>query len=151
MQSGNLIIRQASPADVPMLNALERETYALESYPSALFYQAIAQWPKYTIVATQSNRVLGYLLAAPSSNNDELWIMSLLIHTQARGQGIGAQLVKHLMNQMSASSPPFKHVKLSVSPTNHAAIALYKKMGFSHDCRMNDFLGPGEHRLLMRY
>lgn len=143
-------IRQANAVDVPQLEALERETYALEGYPSALFYQAIAQWPEFTLVATQSNRVLGYLLAAPGSSN-ELWIMSVLIDTQARGQGIGAQLVKHLMNQMNASSPPFKHATLSVSPTNHAAIALYQKMGFSPDGHMNDFLGPGEHRLLMRY
>ncbi|WP_417658171.1 GNAT family N-acetyltransferase [Pseudidiomarina sp.] len=146
----DLTIRPARAADVPLLEALERETYALEGYPSALFYQAIAQWPEFTIVATQPHRVLGYLLAAPGTDN-ELWIMSLLIDQQARGQGIGALLVKHLINHISQPANQFKHLKLSVSPTNQAAIALYQKMGFSNECQIDNFLGPGEHRLLMRY
>jgi ribosomal protein S18 acetylase RimI-like enzyme len=149
MQS-DFTIRQARAADVPELEALERDTYALESYPSALFYQAIAQWPEFTIVAAQSNRVLGYLLAAPGTN-DELWIMSLLIDTRARGQGIGALLVKHLISHISQSPSQFKHLKLSVSPTNLPAIALYKKMGFSTQHQVDDFLGPNEPRLIMRY
>ncbi|RWU11527.1 N-acetyltransferase [Pseudidiomarina gelatinasegens] len=146
----DLTIRQARAADVPQLEALERNTYALEGYPSALFYQAIAQWPEFTIVATKSNRVLGYLLAAPGTNS-ELWIMSLLIDSMARGQGIGAVLVKHLINHISQSPSKFKHLKLSVSPTNLAAIALYQKMGFSTQNQIDDFLGPGEPRLIMRY
>ncbi|WP_417665060.1 GNAT family N-acetyltransferase [Pseudidiomarina sp.] len=146
----DLTIRQARAADVPQLEALERETYALEGYPTALFYQAIAQWPEFTTVATQTNRVLGYLLAAPGTN-DELWIMSLLIDTRARGQGIGALLVRHLIDHINQSPNQFKHLKLSVSPTNLAAIALYKKMGFSKQSLIDDFLGPGEPRLIMRY
>jgi ribosomal protein S18 acetylase RimI-like enzyme len=41
-------------------------------------------------------------------------------------------------------------VRLTVEPTNAAAITLYRTLGFSTDGRVHrGYLGPGEDRLIM--
>jgi len=144
-------IRLATASDIPQLEALERATYALEGYPAALFYQTLGQWPEGLWVAhpeTAPAAIQGYLLAAPGRPG-EFWIMSVLITSNARGQGLGKQLMQAYLAQLEQSQTTVNHVKLTVAPNNSAAIALYLKLGFQKTEFLPDFLGPGADRDLM--
>ena len=52
------------------------------------------------------------------------------------------------MNTFEAESS-WKTLELSVAPDNAAAIKLYKQAGFSVIETIQDYLGPGEDRLIM--
>ena len=147
------IIRLASTADVLALAELEQATYQSEGYPVALFYQAIAQWPQTQLVATAvtTDTVQGYIMAAPGEQTDDLWIMSLLVASEARGQGLGKQLLQALLESTKQQSNNYRTATLTVAPHNTAAIALYQQQGFVQLTLKPDFMGPGEDRLLLQY
>lgn len=144
-------IRLATATDIPQLETLERATYPLEGYPAALFYQALGQWPQGLWVAsakTDPTIIHGYLLAALGAQ-DEHWIMSVLIASQARGQGLGKQLLQTYLAQLKSNHPSGVQVKLTVAPANTAAIALYRQLGFQKTDFLPNFMGPDEDRDLM--
>lgn len=143
-------IRSASAADVQQLAALEISTYADEGYPAPLFYQALAQWPQWLLVAERDNTVVGYVLAAPGTEQ-ALWIMSLLVADTARGKGVGRQLMQALLEQVTTSPTQFSTIALTVSPNNQGAIHLYRELGFKDIEQLDNFMGPNQHRLLMHY
>lgn len=145
-----IVIRPALAKDVQQLAALELSTYADEGYPAPLFYQALAQWPQWLIVAERSNAVVGYVLAAPGTEQT-LWIMSLLVADTARGKGVGRQLMQALLNQVTTSPISFSTIALTVSPSNDGAIHLYRELGFKDIEQIDNFMGPDQHRLLMHY
>jgi ribosomal-protein-alanine N-acetyltransferase len=141
-------VRYAQAQDIAQIEALELATYAHEGYPSAFFYQALAQWPTGFIVYCEADQVLGYLLAAPGQANEH-WIMSVLIAEQARGKGVGKQLMAYYLDGLAANSNEQTQIKLTVAPYNSAAIALYEKFGFKKTDFLPQFLGPDADRILM--
>lgn len=140
-------VRFAGASDVAQLAALEQATYAHEGYPAPLFYQALGQWPEGLIVYAEHTEILGYLLAAPGQA-DEHWIMSVLTAEQARGKGVGKQLLSFYLAHLHLS-PQVKQVKLTVAPSNQVAINLYEKFGFKEIDLLPQFLGPDADRILM--
>lgn len=142
------IIKLADAQDIPAIAQLEHTYYAAEGYPPGLLYQFLAQWPNGLWVAKSQQRVTGYALVIPDQTPTEYWLMAALVAEQARGQGIGERLCKQAIEgckQLAASK-----LRLSVAPDNHGAIQLYHKLGFSDAGMHTDFLGPGQHRLLMQ-
>lgn len=54
-------------------------------------------------------------------------LSAICVHPDARGQGYGAMLTRALMQRSFADNEvPFLHVR----PDNHAAVALYRRLGF---------------------
>ena len=141
-----LTISPASATDIAAIAELEYSYYATEGYPSALFYQALQQWPHGLWVAKQQ-QLLGYLLIAPASTLGMHWLMSMLIAQEARGQGIG----KRLLQQVLADTDELTQVRLSVASDNHAAQHVYQQCGFQKIAEVNDFFGPGSHRWLFEW
>ncbi|RZQ57024.1 GNAT family N-acetyltransferase [Pseudidiomarina tainanensis] len=142
-------IRPAIAADIESLAALESSTYADEGYPAPLFYQALAQWPQWLLIAARDDVIVGYVLAAPGADNS-LWVMSLLVAESARGEGVGSKLMKALLTNVGNQPNSFSKIALTVSPNNHGALHLYHQLGFEKIKQINDFMGPGQHRLFMQ-
>ncbi|SDB10168.1 Ribosomal protein S18 acetylase RimI [Pseudidiomarina indica] len=141
-------IRPASRQDVEQLAALEFQTYGADGYPSALFYQALVQWPDGFFVATRGQQVCGYVLATPGTDHT-LWVMSLLIAESARGQGIGRQLMQYLLDQLRAKPTNYTQIALTVAPDNQHALRLYQQLGFQQRESIPNFMGPQHDRLLL--
>ncbi|MDN7135399.1 GNAT family N-acetyltransferase [Pseudidiomarina terrestris] len=142
-----LSLRSASTADIAALAALEAAYYETEGYPEALFFQALHQWPQLLQVAVSEQEVAGYCLGAPGGEPHSLWLMSLLVSAKQRGKGIGVKLLKHWL--AIAEQLGYQTIQLSVAPENHAAIELYRQNGFVEQGLQQDYLGAGQHRLLM--
>ncbi|MDT7524733.1 GNAT family N-acetyltransferase [Pseudidiomarina sp. GXY010] len=147
-----LNVRIATAADVLQLAALEYDQYGAEAYPAPLFYQALAQWPHLqwlaegTGLSTRTEQLAGYIMAAPDQQPECCWIMSVLVNSAWRGQGVGKQLLQAWLEHLP---PGYREVKLTVAPNNTAAIGLYQQLGFTEQAYLADFLGPGEDRLLL--
>ncbi len=141
----------ATSQDVAALFALEASHYPDDGYPAPLFYQALHQWPDLLQVVrlgtTAEATIDGYCMGAPGQTHGEVWLMSLLIGPQCRGMGLGHQLLQHWLHCVDAMG--FAQVRLSVAPTNSAAIKLYESSGFVIERLEEDYLGAGEDRFVM--
>lgn len=142
------MLRLAQLSDIPAIASLEATYYAGNGYPADFLYQALAQWPEGLIVAQQGDQIVGYALVAPAQQQDEYWLMAALVNTDGRGQGLGKQLC--LRSIQSCRDAGGKCLWLSVAPHNEIALNLYCKLGFRERGLHQDFLGPGEHRLVMQ-
>ena len=134
--------------DIPAIASLEAVYYASEGYPAGFLYQALAQWPQGLWVVKTAQEVIGYALVTPAQHAGEYWLMAALVSSQARGQGLGEKLCERSIHSCKESGG--KALWLSVAPDNITAIKLYRKLGFIEEGLQDDFLGPGEHRILMR-
>lgn len=134
--------------DIEALAQLEKQEYGDEGYPSDFFYQVASQWPGYLVLAREGQSILGYALFSPGVKAQQSWLMSLLVCSSARGTGTGKALLQASIDKQRQYG--VKEIWLSVAPDNKAAITLYQKQGFTIDQLQSDYLGPGQHRYLMR-
>jgi ribosomal-protein-alanine N-acetyltransferase len=86
--------------------------------------------------------ILGWLVA------DELEIIDLVVDPQRRRQGIGQQLLAHLMKETAERGATT--VVLEVRQSNEAAQKLYKKLGFLEVGRRPRYYQGSEDALLFR-
>ncbi|MDV6315153.1 GNAT family N-acetyltransferase [Idiomarina sp. HP20-50] len=140
------LVKNAVSSDIPQIAFLEKQAYAKQAYPPLLFYQALRQWPDTFLSLKLDNKIVGYSLMVPTSGTT-LSLMSLLVSEAFQGQGLGKGLLYESIRV--ASKLNYQRVELSVSPVNHSAIYLYENSGFNTTESVDDYLGPGEHRLLM--
>jgi ribosomal protein S18 acetylase RimI-like enzyme len=71
-------------------------------------------------------------------------IRRVMVHRAARGLGLGRRITAALVE--SARETGIEQLLCDVRGNNHAAIALYRSLGFQEYGRLPDFLAVGEHR-----
>jgi ribosomal-protein-alanine acetyltransferase len=146
-----VLIRPATPDDVPLMRALERQTetaahWAEREY-DALF--AAEAPPRVTLVATSeadAGRVIGFVIARCATAEWE--IENVVVTPEKRNRGLGSKIIRELLLQ--AQSAGATSVLLEVRESNLVARRLYEKLGFSqHGRRSNYYQGPEEDALLL--
>jgi len=87
-------------------------------------------------VAEEKDRILGVLLAVPEwsdwRNGTVLWIHSLYVVEQARGQGVFKKLYLNLKKQVMQSQE-LVGLRLYVDKTNKSAQKVYEKLAMNKD------------------
>ena len=139
-------VQSAASDDIARLAFFEKQLYDNDAYSSLFFYQALRQWPRGFLTIKSDEKVAGYSLIVPLDGS-RATLMSLLIGKSFQGQGLGRILLEQAIKSAAESS--WKTLELSVAPDNAAAIKLYKQTGFSVIETIQDYLGPGEDRLIM--
>lgn len=100
------------------------------------------------LVLDDGEGLLGYILFVNTTDGYVSWIMSLAVIPHQQGHGLGRRLMVEALRRLRTES--VRQVRLTVEPTNAAAIMLYRSLGFSSEQGvLKDYFGPGEHRLLM--
>lgn len=85
-------------------------------------------------VATRHELVLGYGVLSVAAG--ESHILNLAVAREFQSEGIGRQLLRHLMD--TARIKAAEVILLEVRPSNHAAVSLYESTGFNEiGCRKN--------------
>ncbi|PSV19313.1 GNAT family N-acetyltransferase [Photobacterium leiognathi subsp. mandapamensis] len=144
-------IRKAEKDDVTAAYLLERELFGEHSYPDFFFRQAYDCWSNGFLVATtESQAVVGYVLASPSftAANEgarEAWILGVAVGSKMQGQGVG----KALLNEVLAQLADYNCIWLTVHPDNKA-LKLYELLGFVVVGQEDNYFGCGSPRLKMR-
>ncbi len=87
----------------------------------------LALQPDLLFVADLDGRVIGTVMAGYDGHRG--WIYSLAVDENERGQGVGTALVRHAEAALAALGCP--KVKLQVLAGNDAALAFYRKLGYS--------------------
>lgn len=142
------LIRPVLKSELAAVFQLEQTIFGEHSYPDFFFRQGLDCWPEHFLVAVDGRgELLGYLLCAQSGDPECMWILSVAVSEQARGQGIGKQLIQQVLTQLP---PQVKRVDLTVDPHNPAQ-GLYQRLGFVDSRFEADYFGAGADRLVMSY
>ena len=146
-----MLIRPATPDDVPSMRALEQQTetaahWAEREY-DALF--AAEAPPRIALVATSeadAGRVVGFVIARCATAEWE--IENVVVAREERNRGIGIKIIRELLLQAQRGGAT--SVLLEVRESNLAARRLYEKLGFSQQGRRSNYYRePEEDALLL--
>ncbi len=125
LESWPLQIRPMRSEDLDAVWEIEQRAYA---YPwSRGIFVDCLHVPYTCEVIEEAGRTIGY--SVMSLAGDEAHLLNLCLDEPARGRGLGARILEHLMR--CAAREGARVMYLEVRPSNVAAIALYRRAGFT--------------------
>lgn len=141
-----LIIRKGTAADIDDLELLEQQCFATPWSRDSLLYDLTENHLATYFVAEISGRVIGYagiwLIA------DEGHITNVAVSPDYRRRRIGMAIIDTLL-RVTGEAGTARHT-LEVRAGNEAAIALYRKFGFSEaGIRKGYYEDNGEDAIIM--
>jgi ribosomal-protein-alanine N-acetyltransferase len=125
MRENMVIYRRMTPEDVPVISRLEEETFSMP-WSASSFLEMISKEDARYYVAEKDGKILGgcgVLMIAGEGN-----ITNVVIAPEARNQGIGTAMLRHLMAE--GDQEGLTAYTLEVRISNVAAIHVYEKLGF---------------------
>ncbi|CRX38208.1 GNAT family N-acetyltransferase [Estrella lausannensis] len=136
-------IRRARPHDAPSLAETERTIAADPGYLCSIPAELDPQKFRETIerlesgeqgvylIAEDQEKIAGhgYLLKHPLKNLSHVAELTIALHPDWQGKGIGMLLMQALI-EWAEKDPNLEKIELNVRATNTRAIQLYKKWGF---------------------
>jgi [ribosomal protein S18]-alanine N-acetyltransferase len=144
-----LTMRGVTEADLPELLRVDRAVFPEDPYPYFVLRQHFDVHGDRILVLDDGESLHGYVLFVTTSDGYVCWVLSLAIIPGQQGRGLGRRLMLEVLRQLRRES--VHEVRLTVEPTNAAAIMLYRSLNFTTDGGVRkDYLGPGEDRLIMR-
>lgn len=142
------ILRTAERADLVQLAALESRLFGASAYsPEALRQLWDLFRPLHFVAEDGDGHTTGYVLAALALGPEGRgWILALGVVPEARGQGLGVELVASAARALAAHGA--REVRATVAPGNGASRAVLARAGFRQIDEDPDYFGPGAHRLV---
>lgn len=131
--------------DVPEISRLEREAFSMP-WSEEDFEGMIRSENARYYVAEKEGAILGgcglYIVLEEAS------ITNVVIRREARNQGVGTELMRHMMEMCGRDG--VKAFTLEVRVSNKAAIHMYEKVGFvSEGIRPGFYEKPAEDAMIM--
>ena len=143
MLTGPITVREATAEDIPFMRAMIWE--AILASPNFLTLHGVENmqqheehyWNRWTehpdpafVALDVSGRKLGAITVKPNDQDEPVsgWRIGIGVEAEVRGQGVGQRLLERAM--AFAGGKEAAYVNLFVDPTNTAAIALYRRVGF---------------------
>jgi ribosomal-protein-alanine N-acetyltransferase len=135
-----LTIRRSTRDDVPAIMRIENASFGCSAWGRDDFLDYLAE-PETCIflVAVAGGVVAGYIIGFYRHNRAE--VDSVAVKHSHRGRCVAAALMARLMNLLRRRG--FSILKLTVRLENTAAIALYRKLGFVRERRINGYYEDG--------
>ena len=135
-------LRPAQPSDLDALLALENATFTSD----LLSRRRMRHWIGanngiFVVAVDDADALAGYGLVFTRRDSTSARIYSLALAPFARGQGLGARLVRDL--EVRARKAGFSRLHLEVALSNKAAISLYDKLGYAQARDMPGFYEDG--------
>lgn len=138
-------ILEMTEADVPIVSRIEEETFSMP-WSAKDFLEMIQCEYAYYVVAKEADEILGCCGIRNMCGDGE--ITNVVVKDACRRKGIGEIMVRGLMEQSRELG--VRNYTLEVRESNHAAICLYEKLGFTVEGRRKNFYErPREDALIM--
>lgn len=140
-------IRTPSLSEIQAVFDVEKDVFGSIIYPAFFFRQAFDLWGDLFLVTGNDGGPLdGYVVGAPCTEPEVMWILSLAVREAARRRGIGRSLVVAELDAMKRRGAT--SARLTVHPEN-GAVALYKGLGFKIIDEEEHYFGANERRLVL--
>lgn len=125
MKSGGRRIRAMTGDDLDAVSALEADAYQFP-WTRGIFNDCLRVGYRCELLESKSGEFLGYCILATAM--DEAHILNLCVVSNRRNEGLGGELLDHLLECARAAG--CRRIFLEVRPSNLAALALYDGRGF---------------------
>jgi ribosomal-protein-alanine N-acetyltransferase len=96
-------------------------------------------------VARDEDRPAGFILVAPYGLAASPYIASVAVAEDARGHGVGSQLLRFAEEHFAGRG----HIFLLVSSFNRGAQQLYRRHGYELIGELKDYVVPGHSELIL--
>ncbi|WP_137388142.1 GNAT family N-acetyltransferase/peptidase C39 family protein [Rhodoligotrophos defluvii] len=140
-------LRLAEPSDIPVLVALENAVFETDRISARSFKDFLRSDSAVVKVAELNGRVAGYGIVLFRRTTSVARVYSIAVAPFARGRKIGEHLMRAL--EACATERDALFMRLEVRPDNHAAIALYQRLGYRAFGRFLDYYG--DHSDALRF
>ncbi|AUC84665.1 hypothetical protein CW731_04860 [Polaribacter sp. ALD11] len=142
-----LLIKKAYLQDLNDILSIEQNVFNTDSYPPFVIRQLFDISDEYFLVAKEDNKILGYVIGGLNLDKKQGWVLSLGVHKDARGKGLGEKLTHELIAILKEKET--EEICLTVYPENHVAIKIYKKLGFTGNQVLDNYFLDYEKRIIM--
>jgi [ribosomal protein S18]-alanine N-acetyltransferase len=134
-------------ADLEEILAIENDSYPLP-WNRDHFLDELKSAHAFPLVALVSDgRIAGYI--CPYLLLEEGHILNVAVHRDFRGRGVGRLLVERVLRDCRAGGADY--ISLEVRPSNAAALALYRLLGFVETGRRRKYYENGEDAIIMEH
>ena len=142
-------IRNATPADIPALMAIERHAVTAAHWRESDYARIFGgEPPRRVALVIEETAVCGFLVARVLG--DEWELENVAVAGPAQRRGLGASLLGHFLDL--ARSQGASSVFLEVRESNRAARGLYEKWAFSESGRRKSYYSnPLEDAAVYRF
>lgn len=142
-----MIITHAEPAQLDSIMDLERDSFPLqENWSAQAWTDELSSPDACVMVNTDADgAILG--VAAFRCVADMADLNRVIVHPDARRQGVGAKLILAGLDWAQASGAD--RMLLEVRTDNLPAVSLYKSLGFDEISQRRDYYGPGHDAWVM--
>ena len=145
MDTADFVINRMQPDDVLEVAALERQIFSLP-WSEKGFLDSLNSPDTLYLTVRKDRKLIGYCGFLQSL--DEADITNVAVSEEARGRGVGYQMLKTLMDE--GRQRGVKRYTLEVRISNASALRLYEKLGFSSvGVRKNFYELPKEDAVIM--
>lgn len=136
-------VRPLVYGDLPSVLAIERRSFATP-WSLAMFVLELSKPSGICLAAVGDGRLLGYLVC---SRYADVWhLMNVAVDPEHRRAGIASSLLRRLLAEVG----PGSRLTLEVRTSNHGAIEMYRRFGFSTaGQRRRYYQDTGEDALIM--
>jgi ribosomal-protein-alanine N-acetyltransferase len=134
-------------ADLPQVMEIERLAFPAPWTPGLFLHELKLPFSRLHLARGRNGngRLLGYVCWWVIG--DEVHILNLAVHPDARRGGTGRALVEHVVEDATANGAA--SVTLEVRHDNAAALGLYRSLGFSETGLRRNYYGAGEDAVIM--
>lgn len=141
-------IRPAKPADVPVLAAIERESFAHDVLSARSLREAIRNDKRILLVAADDDDApVGYALVHFRRDAGHARLYSIAVNRDKRGIGIGRDLLAASEAEAAIRRQP--KMRLEVKRDDAATVAFYERHGYSPRKVIAGYYENGSDAILM--
>ncbi|RUO24392.1 ribosomal-protein-alanine N-acetyltransferase [Aliidiomarina minuta] len=123
-----ITLREALVTDASALHQLEQQSFSYDQIGMRSFRRLLKSPSAYCLLALNGEQLAGYAIVLHRQNSQYWRLYSMAISENCRGQGIGQQLLRHILRK--AQEERKSGVRLEVKCDNQAAVRLYHRHGF---------------------
>ncbi len=135
------VLRPMTLGDLDAVLKIELQCYP-HPWTKGIFGDCIRVGYDCWVLEEKGIGIIGYGVLSVAAG--ESHVLNLAVDPSLRGQGLGRQLLEHLLQRALAGGAEM--VLLEVRPSNIGARALYEKMGFNEIGRRPGYYPDGERR-----
>ncbi|MFE7843917.1 ribosomal protein S18-alanine N-acetyltransferase [Microbacterium sp. NPDC057407] len=137
-----MTLREAGPADLEPIMALERASFPTDAWSAAMMREELSSPHGWYIVDEVAGRVTGYAGLRAVRGAKDADVQTIAIAEASRGRGRGRALLRALLDE--AARREVQDVFLEVRADNPVAHALYVSEGFREIGRRPRYYQPDD-------